>query len=343
MSREINITILGASQSGKTCYMAGMYDIMSYGFSSFTLSTDTDTERRLERIWSGIETSEDERSFPGGTPLSTDYRFSLRHASKEIVSYDWHDYRGGLLTAKNEQLTGQFSSDWEKLKDRVLKSTCTFVCISGDLLKDNLTNAIKAKKVIGTKNICDLFHEISNQKIRNQSTDGYLPTVVIAITKADICLPRLLNDSGAIIDDIRQLLGPVFAGNWRTVICPVTLGRSLTPKADKGEIDPSNLHIPVLFGINYHFEQAVSSKRESSKETYNDKEDLKNSWLGLGRFFNQDEISYLESKYSNLSTEISSFEKDLNSIKATLKQAVKAKEIGPIKIFYGGTDVTEQF
>jgi len=318
--------------------MAGMYDIMSYGFSSFTLSTDTETERRLEQIWGEIETSEDESSFPIGTPSSTDYRFSLRHASKEIVSYDWHDYRGGLLTAKSTQLTGQFSSDWEKLKDRVLKSTCTFVCISGDLLKDNLTSETKAKKVIGTKNICDLFYEI-----HNQSKDDYLPTVVIAITKADICLPRLLDDSRAIIDDIQQLLGTVFAGNWRTVICPVTLGRSLTPKGDKGDIDPCNLHIPVLFGINYHFEQAVSSKRKSSQETYRDKEDLKNTWLGLGRFVNRDEISYLESQYSSLSTEISSFEKDLNSIKATLKQAVKEKEIGPIKIFYGGTDVTEQF
>src|SRR5262249_49647669 len=149
-----------------------------------------------------------------------------------------------------------------------------------------------------------------------------LPSVVIAITKADECLGRLINpgEIEEILDEIKKLVGTVFHREWLTMICPLTLGRSLSENVMTGEIDPVNLHIPVLFAIYYHFTALLPSKQIDSDDTNAKKVALEKSWsrwlgqvatLGFWEPY-ASEISVLQGAYSLLNEEIARLNKDVD-------------------------------
>lgn len=49
------VTVIGFKASGKTCYLAGMYDTMSYGIKNFSLiEADSDQDYYLQTLWENI-------------------------------------------------------------------------------------------------------------------------------------------------------------------------------------------------------------------------------------------------------------------------------------------------
>ena len=93
--------MLGNTGSGKTCYLAAMYQIMSMGFNLNGFSLKAKTRKNmieLEETWRLLAEGNEnnERIWPEGTDTTQFIDFSLKYALREdVAQFEWYDYRGG--------------------------------------------------------------------------------------------------------------------------------------------------------------------------------------------------------------------------------------------------------
>ena len=91
---DINLTALGMSGSGKTCFLVAMYYAMSAGVNGYTLSmADAEDDYELRTKWKNMSELTGETRFPQGTDKNGDYLFDLEYAYQTIKSFHWMDYR----------------------------------------------------------------------------------------------------------------------------------------------------------------------------------------------------------------------------------------------------------
>lgn len=86
--------MVGHSGAGKTSFMAGMYkylgdDQEGYGIRAKNSNQKKSLERMAQRLSTGL--------YPAGTDIQQMYRFELTCAGKDVVPFNWMDYRGGIL------------------------------------------------------------------------------------------------------------------------------------------------------------------------------------------------------------------------------------------------------
>ena len=120
---ENKITVAGTTGSGKTCYLTGMYCIMSTGLNNFTLSTDEDSDLSFERLWDNMcNTTLGTGRFPQSTDEVIKYNFKLKYSFREIMNFEWIDYPGASLkySSKENRMTAEFMSSLKKSSSLLL-------------------------------------------------------------------------------------------------------------------------------------------------------------------------------------------------------------------------------
>lgn len=257
MQKDIKITMLGATETGKTCYMLAMYNLMREGINGFTLAhQDFDEDLALADRWDVLEY---EHQWPGPTRRgeSTSYKFDFCFAYDPLISFDWLDYGGAALT--NPQKEDSVSSEeLKQIIQRLTESSCIFLCVSGENLQEHKIDR-ENKAILARMNV--FFREIVKQ--------GKKPSVVILITKYDLCAHRTSED---IFQNISRFFSPFFAegGNWDVMVCPVTLGLDLGKDKENGAIKPDQVHLPLMFAIfqNYY---ASTIYKEGEKIQWSEK------------------------------------------------------------------------
>jgi len=284
---DINITMLGASGSGKTCYMLAMYAVMSIGIRGFTFTTqDPDDDLELGSHWERLETK---GKWPEATSQSTDWSFDCGYGFKKIKGFRWHDYRGGALLDNSKPV------DREELLKKFKASQCVILCIDGEKLasfvleQSGIPPEIRQFNTLMTKFV--------------EQTNGKTVPVVIAITKADLCNGEGLSKG---VNSIKEkMLSTLFAkdSGWLVMICPVSLGRVIS--AERFEINPVNVHLPVTFAIFNALKTDIENSRQAVRE-YEDRKRKKDSevqYLGrhaLARWWNDNDIASVQSDIADL-------------------------------------------
>ncbi len=78
---DTQITILGMSGAGKTCYLLGLYYEMGAGMSGYTITTDDeDVDVYLrDRYVKMCDKSLGSERFPAGTDNMSEYTFNLQY------------------------------------------------------------------------------------------------------------------------------------------------------------------------------------------------------------------------------------------------------------------------
>ena len=240
--------MLGTSATGKTCYMVAMCSMMGIAteLNGFNLrSTDREEGRKLSQLWEGLLSTGEERWPPPNDEDPELYSFDLFYASRKlIVQFDWYDYRGGALQDYS------IAPDVESLQDRIRETSCLMLCVSGEYLTEASISSTKKRPKLSTykKLGVDSINEIISGSGLGKEDGLPPPPVVIIITKYDLCKGRPLKD---ILDNVKSLFTPFFAPGtkWLVMICPVTLGEELAEDLEEGEVEPLNVHIPVLFSL----------------------------------------------------------------------------------------------
>lgn len=246
-NQERRFTILGETGSGKTCYLLGMYYEMSMGEAGYTVvaTNEEDDSKLAERYERLKDKSRGQSRFPDPTDQSQKYNFVLAYNYEGVVDFDWVDYPGGWLDVRERRkLSGR--DDYNAVKESIMKSDTLFICIDGANLVGNDTRA-KIRKVATkcSRNINPYLTELKKEV-------KVFPPIVIIVTKYDMCM----NDTNA--DEIKEIVqnekvfGGLFQGKDTFIaVIPVSLGDTLMDDSYSGDLDPINIGLPILLGVNF--------------------------------------------------------------------------------------------
>ena len=316
---KTGITMIGLSNSGKSCYLYAMYAQMAFGVNGFTfIPDDFDKGLDLEEKWLQIV---EDGEWPDGTTESSDYVFDCSHSFRKLMSFHWHDYRGNIL---------KDSIDKEKteLFNRINQSNSLIFCVSADLLIALLNGSARAEMELRRYN--NLLNEYC--KINKRTVP-----ITIAITKSDL----IANDQSIFVNGIKLLkekyLGSLFSenGNWLVMFVPVTLGEGLLKQQGRqvsGTIAPKNIHLPVMFAIYATFNELLNQTQNNSEEIKRNmtSESNKSDWT---KFWNGDSSNYYRNELEKNNANLEAISKDLKRIVAEFKD-------NSCLFFYNGKRIT---
>jgi hypothetical protein len=318
MSADMKITMLGASGTGKTCFMVGMYSVMREGVRGFTFNADPDLDLKLSDDWDHLVETDGEDRWPpptGNKPIP--YAFDFSYGMNKLAGFEWLDYRGGALRDRSS------AADVQELRQHLKGSASIFLCVSGEHLAGEVEN--RAARVRNQAQVGRMNQYL--MEVMRERSDP--PSVAIVITKYDCCADR---DRGEVIEEIREIFNPLFARDtgWLVMICPVSLGMALAGNPTGGIIAPTNIHLPVTFSIYAGFMREAARMTEAAKAGRDTVNNLSTGWWS--RLVNKSQI-----QTGHRTIEIS--QAQVREMEARMK--LLAQDLmGQPRIYLGGKEVT---
>jgi len=266
----LTMTMIGASGTGKSCYLYGTYAAMLEGISLFHFTPkDYNQGLELEEAWELIM---NDGHWPSGHVESADYIFDCLHHGVRIGTFTWQDYRGGILTEKKGD---DAPEDVQAFHQRCRNADTLLVCIPADvLLKAAQGNSQSDHMLSRYLRIMGGFPNLIN-----------VP-VVLMITKSDLitdeetrqCISHLLERFNRLLTINHEWL----------MIVPVSLGRFHGDMVQNGKVDgnvePKRLHLPILFPIYLELSKIAIDDRRTGQE-HSDR-------TGWGKFWYGDESEH---------------------------------------------------
>lgn len=242
-------TAIGTRNSGKTCYVVGMYYQLITGYKGFSLKSGGDTVARLEKWMDTMDDEVGQSRFPAMTATTeiTDYEFKLKYALKDVMTFNWIDYGGGTLSAREENPQAYYS-----LMDSISQSTTLYIFINGEWLYQTEKGKIletKEERIKYVKRNARVLNDYLMEFAENHQFN--MPPFVFVITKSDIWLPYLEEDE--IYDIMKECFSSVMVEGCRAYVVGVSLGKDISDDDYSGEVDPVDMHIPFFIGIYHQF------------------------------------------------------------------------------------------
>ena len=239
---DTQITILGMSGSGKTCYLLGLYYKMGAGLKGYTITTDEDIDVQLRDRYKRLcdISLPKEKRFPAGTDNVSRYEFDLQYGYDTIMTFDWIDYPGGVLDRKN---LGNLE-EYESIKQSINNSSSLFICVDGSLLMGDDTE----EKIENVRDNCS--HVINTFFSGYFKSNNCLPPTAIIITKYDVCKDDTNGEE--LCEIIEEAFSPFFTKNDNkkvVAIIPVSIGTNIMDNDCTGKLKPLNIHLPIFMAI----------------------------------------------------------------------------------------------
>ncbi|MBN1187321.1 MAG: hypothetical protein JXB49_33900 [Bacteroidales bacterium] len=263
---DTKITILGLTGSGKTTYLAGMYYRMSAGVKGFTLSSNNETDTKLEHMWEKMtDNSLGADRFPPPSDNVNKFDFKLKYAFKEIMNFEWIDYPGGAIV-KSHQMRKDVI---ESLKS----SSCVLLCVDGNAFTDEVDDPVEHLIFQGASTYTKLLNEF-------EDNNNFLPPVVVVITKYDLCT-KGKEMADIIIKAFNALFVKDGGHNRLVTIIPVTLGKNIAQNGFTGKLDPVNINLPISFAIWCIVLEKIKSLNDLRNSLDNRINELSNSFFSI--------------------------------------------------------------
>lgn len=321
MIRE-RITMLGTTGAGKTCFLVGMYADMSGGRRGFTFSTDPDDDLDLSDKWSQLIEAGPDRWPPPTGDQPKSYTFGFNYGFRRIMEFNWIDYRGGALSDRSTE------ADVQELKRYLRQSSCVMLCVSGEHLQEPKNSAVvRTRTGIGRMN--SFLTEFRND-LEKQGKE--LPAVIIVITKFDYCYGRPREE---IEEQIRELFNPLFSpgSGWLVSIGSVSLGTGLAADAEKGEIAPENIHLPLIFSIYRALSKRVDQQQSKLYEDIGKLTEIENEWGRMKKWWRSEEIERILKETGEDEQKIVALNADLQLLVTELT------ELREFQVYYDGKEI----
>lgn len=307
------VTVIGFKASGKTCYLAGMYDTMSTGLKKFSLTEENhDQDLYLAGLWENINYGAT-RQWPMLTDEKRVYNFSLQHSFDEIAKFQWLDYPGAALI--DTQLGMR-----DELTKQIGESACLLVLVNGESfafesrieeaekvpIKANSPEEYKKKVKRNLKNNKDLRAITTLSDIGKQNK--YLPPIALVVTKSDLIedqwikyIPEILNEN----------FDSIFGGgedNRVVMLTAVTLGMDISYDGENAvDADPENIEQPIAFAVLSILCKYIALAKEAKNNTSNRLSNTDTVW---GRMVKRSKIQSMRADIENLQKLINKYSRD---------------------------------
>lgn len=312
------ISIVGLSGAGKTCYIYAMSKTMMRGVNNISINPiDDNLYNQLRAGWRNIKT---ERKWPTGTDRVNRCEFTCFVQLRPVMDFCWDDYKGGSLTG--------FDTISAKEREEFYKSLSisdgVIFCVPADTIIEALEGDDDAQDDINMLNRFILQYASKN------SLKG-IP-ITVAITKSDLLDKEELSIAFQVV---KKTLNNLFAKgtNVSVLLVPISLGSNLKGLPG-GEItgtinmDPKagNIHLPVLFNLYYMLLEQISEFSTNLKELRLNLSSVNSSIYfgqnmnGLKRWWEGVDIDNLQKNKSDLQRIIEQKEEELRGIETDLKK-----------------------
>lgn len=304
------VTVIGFTGSGKTTYLVGMYDTMSYGVKNFSLlAKDTDDDFYFHQMWQNIRSGAG-RSWPAPSDEKRTYDFSLCYCLEKISEFEWIDYPGAAVIDPRYQLL-------DEIQRQIASSSCLLVLVNGDSFaftgnrKSNNLKPIQAsgvedyKRIVANnlKNNGDLTAILRLNQMAQK--DIVIPPVAIVVTKRDLIPTEYIEYISEIIQENFSLIFGQNIKNHRLVmISAVTLGEGIEDGADAY---PEDIEQPIAYAVLSTLCQRIQSVRSAVSRAQGDLSEKNTFW---GRLTNAQELASIRSNISAYKAEISRYSED---------------------------------
>ena len=269
-----------------------------------------DENVRLNALWATIVNESGKQRWPLGDDQIRIYNFEFSEGLDSKIKFEWVDYRGAAMSEEYNKLEVQ------ELKQHFLQSSGVFLCISGEYLKEKITERNIARIVVDTKANFMLKYLVDFGKQIQKEKRQFFP-IIITISQYDRCYQRANEE---LIEDIKKIFPPLFIENayWNVMICPVSLGKELALNPDYGRIVPKNVDIPIIFALYCKLGQIRKSQDQEYRKNLAILDDLEesNSFIRWIRWIGSDKIR-------NIKKELKKNEDEIEISKDLMKRIVE--------------------
>ncbi len=314
------ISIIGLSRAGKTCYMYAMAKTMKRGVNGINIFVPDDGMRdQLELGWRRIRR---EHKWPSGNDKVTHWNFQCMLNLRNVMDFCWDDFKGGTLSSFNE-IDTRFRNEFYRY---LQNSDGMIFFIAADMVERILLNDPDAEDDLDDLDMLNAIISQNGQKMKQ------IP-VTIAITKSD-----LLDDEAKelLFPVIKQIFPSLFVvgNNIKTLIVPVSLGQDLGHGEQNQDVlgmiyaDPKegNIHLPIMFNLYHYLKKYISETREElsslkmdlSKNATNI--NVANQHGPLWRWWNGYDLDNLQSNKGSLLKRIEETERELSQYEMDLEK-----------------------
>ena len=168
---NMRVMMIGFSGAGKTTYMGAMYSMLNekscQGFS-LRAKKDSDHDKFLQigaRLAKGI--------YPKGTDILEEYQYSLLYKGKNVLDFDWYDYRGGVLASAD-------SPDFDAVVSQIMNSDALVVFFDSTMFTPGETTE---RRCVNTwKRVMAIV-----QNVTARHPEGTVFPISFVFTKSDCC------------------------------------------------------------------------------------------------------------------------------------------------------------
>ncbi|WFE29290.1 hypothetical protein O7623_08910 [Solwaraspora sp. WMMD791] len=267
----ITLTLLGASGSGKTLFLHGMYATLSAGVAGYFVYTrDPDDDVDLMDVWDRLN---DKGTLPPPTDMDgqKSYEFVFTHGIDPLLHIDCVDFRGGATDGKSGD-----ADDSQAIHDRLLVSDSIYLVLDGEHLA-NWVLAIRDLDDVGASRpnrsrdpmkVAGLSRLIYTAVKARQEQGKLPPSLVLLITKSDLIEPITGMSRGTALSiaarHMKALVPIAYSDGMTSLVCPVQIGRlgtELHGTVDPDALDPVGLHRPFVFSLWYYLVEQIQNNR----------------------------------------------------------------------------------
>jgi hypothetical protein len=305
---KITMTMLGASGSGKTMFLHGMYATLSAGIAGYFVYTrDPDHDIDLMDTWDRLN---DEGVLPPPTEeVPTPYDFVLKHGITPLISIDCLDFRGGATDARSTS-----AADTAQLLNRLRISDTIYLALDGQHVGEWVNNLVpggRANRARDPMKVARLSMFIQQAAEARMASGKPAPSIVVLITKADV-LPAVTGMRKAealrlAVENMDQIVPVVYSQGITALVCPVQIGNFGIEKhnmVDPTTVDPVGLHRPFIFSLWHFLTEVIQSDEETMRAIADSRsaahEELSQLKGGFWReLFNGSRISSLSQSLEN--------------------------------------------
>ncbi len=306
---KITLTMLGASGSGKTLFLHGMYAMLSAGIANYFMYTsDPDDDIDLIDAW---EILCEKGELPPANDVDGQKRheFVLKYGIDPLLTIDCVDFRGGVTDGKRGD-----AKDTEEISERLQRTDSIYLVLDGQ----HVANWVAKIKNLGEDEIMTLNRATDPMKIARltrfiddaaqarRSRGRLAPSVVVLITKSDVIPDITGMPKGKALGIAARRLSTIvpiaYAKGITALICPVQIGAfgtDLHQPVNPADLDPVGLHQPFIFSLWRYLTEAISDDSEALRLLREQQSDASAKVSDLrgrfaGNFFHGKEIRDLE-------------------------------------------------
>ncbi|GAA1235902.1 hypothetical protein GCM10009665_27670 [Kitasatospora nipponensis] len=268
----ITMTMLGASGSGKTAYLHGMYNRLSSGVQGYYLYTiDPDQDLDLADHWSLLRRN-------GTMPKATSeeprrYDFIFRRGMRDLVEIDCTDFRGNAALDRRGS-----AADVHLLEQRLAASDSIVLVLDSEHVAQWVRAGTPGSldRDDDPMEIARFSRAISGVFTARKREGGPSPAIVVLLTKVDLLSGLTGMTAAEALVAVAKNLGklvPALADDQAegvtVALCPVQLGNfgaARLERVDSRAINPKNLHLPIVFSLRHYLTEGIARNQEAIRE-----------------------------------------------------------------------------